>query len=127
MSAVDRAVEAMPFVVAVRLERVKQTPPLAGLRPAIEPIEDRLPWPEFFWQIAPGHAGTAPPQHGLDKVSVILRRTSRTSLRREHRLYLQPLPLLQLRAHHRTRMEHTFRLMERPCSVHSNLRPPRNC
>src|SRR4051794_16033818 len=101
MSAVDCAVETVPFVVAVRLERLKQTPPLPRLRPTVETIEDRLPWPELFRQIAPGDARAAPPQHRLDEVSVILRRTSRTSFRREHRFDLHPLPVLQLRAHHR--------------------------
>src|SRR5690606_1731857 len=42
MSSIERAIHAVPLVIAIRLKRVKQVFPLARLRPALEAIEQRL-------------------------------------------------------------------------------------
>ena len=47
MRSIDRAVYAVPLLIAIRLQCVKQVFPLASLRPAIEAIEHRLPRPEL--------------------------------------------------------------------------------
>src|SRR5690606_34259070 len=42
MSSIERAIHAVPLVIAIRLKRVKQVFPLARLRLALEAIEHRL-------------------------------------------------------------------------------------
>src|SRR5262245_60135507 len=101
MRSVDRAVEAVPLVVAVGLQRLKEPRPLPGLRPAIEPVEDGFPRTELVRQIAPWNASSAPPKDRLDEVPVVFRSSSYTSLRDEDRLDLTPLPLIELPTHHR--------------------------
>jgi hypothetical protein len=71
VSAIDRAVETMPFVVHIGLQGAKQPSPLAALRPAIEPIEDGLPWAKLRWQVAPRHSSPSPPEHRFDEVPII--------------------------------------------------------
>jgi hypothetical protein len=67
VGAVDRAVEAVPFVVAVRLHGLEQAFPAAILGPAIEPIEDGAPWPELIGQIAPWNACPPLPEYSFDE------------------------------------------------------------
>jgi hypothetical protein len=100
MGAVDRAVETMPFVIAVGLESLKEPRPLAELRPTVESIEYRLPRAKLLRQVAPRNARPTPPQHRLDEVAIIFRRSACTSLAQQHRLDLRPVPLFQLRPHH---------------------------
>jgi hypothetical protein len=69
---IDCAVDAVPLVVAIRLHSFEHSLPLTRFRPAIEAIEHRLPRSELVGQIAPWHAGSPPPQHGFDEVSIVL-------------------------------------------------------
>jgi len=101
VSAVDRAVDAVPFVVTIGLQRMKQTTPPAALRPPVESIEHGFPRPEVTRQISPWDSRPAPPQDRFDKVAIVLRRTACSSLRREHRFDLRPLPLIELTSNHR--------------------------
>ncbi len=61
------------------------------LRPAIEAIEDRLPWTEVVGQITPRNTGSTPPRHGFNEVAVVLRRPTSPSLGGEYCLYFCPL------------------------------------
>src|ERR1700744_1434509 len=81
MRTIDRAVEAVPFVVAVRLQRQEQTIPFSGLGPAIKPVEDGLPWTELRREVAPRHAGAAPPQHRFEEAAIIVAWPTRSAFR----------------------------------------------
>ena len=98
---VNRAVYAVPLIVAVGLQALKHPAPLPRLRPSIEPIEHRLPRAELLRQIAPGHPGPPPPQNGLDEFSVVSATSASGSLRLEDRRNPRPLPIVKLPAHHR--------------------------
>src|ERR1700730_5886883 len=96
---IDRAVEAMPFVVDVGPQDTEHPFPLALLRPAIEPIEHRLPRSELGGQVPPRCSRPPPPKHGLDKVSVILTGLAGRVVRLQERLDLRPLLVRELQAH----------------------------
>src|SRR5262245_33065642 len=97
VSAVDRAVDAVPFVVTITLQRFEQRDPLASFGPSVESIEHGFPRSEIVRQVTPWHSSTTPPQHRFDEVPVVLRRASASfSLRDEQRFNLLPLPLVQL-------------------------------
>jgi hypothetical protein len=101
VSAVDRAVDAVPFIVAIGLQCMEQSAPPPGLRPAVESIEHGFPGPEVARQISPRDSRPAPPQDRLDEVAIVLRRPACSALRREHRFDLRPLPLIELTSNHR--------------------------
>jgi hypothetical protein len=86
----------MPFVVDVAPQRGKQAAPLAVLRPAIEPIEYRLPWPELLGQISPRHAGSSPPKHSLDEVPIVAPWLTDSVIAVEESFDLRPLLVAQL-------------------------------
>src|SRR5271165_1827059 len=91
----------MPFVVDIRLQGTKQAVPLAVLRPAVEPIEHRLPGAELLGQVSPRRAGSPPPEHSLDEVSVIPARLPDPVVLHEELLRDQAeavgLPLIEVR------------------------------
>jgi len=97
---VDRAIEAVPFVVRIRPQGFEQSVPSAGLGPPIEAIEHGLPWTEMVGKIPPRYAGTPPPEHRLDEVAIISSRTTCSSLRPQNRSDLRPLPLVELTSNH---------------------------
>jgi hypothetical protein len=72
VGSVNRAVEAMPLVIAIRLKRQKQALPLTSLRPSVETIENGLPRSEVRWEISPWDACAAPPQHRFDESPIII-------------------------------------------------------
>ena len=81
MGPVDRAVEAMPFVVGVAPQGSEESRPPPGHRPTIESVEHRLPRAELRRQIAPRDPSAQPPQHGLDEPAVVLPPPPGASLR----------------------------------------------
>ena len=101
VSSVDRAVDTVPFVVAIRLQSVKQTTPLARLRPPVESIGHGFPGPEVTWKVSPWDSRPTPPQDRLDEVAIVLRRPACSSLCREHGFDLRPLPIIELKSNHR--------------------------
>src|SRR5271166_1130297 len=111
----------MPFVVDIRLQGTKQAVPLAVLRPAVEPIEHRLPGAELLGQVSPRRAGSPPPEHSLDEVSVIPARLPDPVVLHQERSNLRPLRVIELQ---------TYAHPSRPClsrghranfSAHLNL------
>jgi hypothetical protein len=111
---VGSAVQAVPFVVDIRLQRRKQRIPLASLGPAIESIEYRLAGSEAFRQVTPRHPGTSPPKHRLDEVAVVLAPPSGAALCLQNGRDLRPLPLVELRSDHRgPAIEHTGPAMDK--------------
>jgi hypothetical protein len=70
--SMNRAVEAMPLVVAVGLKRQEQALPLASFGPAVEAVEHGLARPEVRWKITPRNACAAPPQYGFDESAIIV-------------------------------------------------------
>jgi hypothetical protein len=96
VGSVDRAVEAMPFVVHVGSQGAKHSVPLAVPRPAIEAIEDRLPRTEFGGQIPPRRARPSPPKDGFDEISVICAWLAHRVVGFQERFDLQPLLVAQL-------------------------------
>ena len=71
MSAIDRAVDAVPLVIVVPTEPFEQALPDTLACPAVEPIEHCLPRTELAGQISPRSACAPPPQHGLHEVTVV--------------------------------------------------------
>src|SRR5204863_9387357 len=124
MGTIDRAVEAVPLIVAIRLERLEQPQPLPPLRPPVKPVEHRFPRTELTRQIAPRYARTAPPQDRLDEVAIVASPAPGSSLGLQHRFDLLPLLISQLCTSHRIQMEHTLAAMEIACGMHSKFRPP---
>ena len=114
MSAVDRAVDAVPFIVAIGLQRMEQSAPPAGLRPPVESIEHGLPGPEVTRQISPWDSRPAPPQDRLDEVAIVLRRPACSRRSRQHRFDLRPLSLSELTSNHRA---HRWNTDSRPWTV----------
>jgi hypothetical protein len=96
MGAIDRAVQALPLVINIRLQCLEQPLPLALLGPAIEPIEHRLPGTKPLWQLSPRHAGSTPPHNRFDEISVVSRWAASSSLARQEALHLSPLPVVHL-------------------------------
>ena len=94
--SVDRAVEAMPFVVHVGLQRAKQPVPLAVLRPAIEPIEHGLPRAELLGQVSPWRSRSPPPKHRFDEVPIIVTGFANRVVGLQEALDLRPLCVVQL-------------------------------
>ena len=92
MGAVDRAVDAVPLVIDVRPKRVEESLPFPILRPAVEPVESRLPWTKIGGKISPRHARTTPPKDRFDEVSVIVWWTTGTTFARQKGFDLRPLP-----------------------------------
>jgi hypothetical protein len=71
------------------------------VRPAREALVHAIPKPEFGRQIAPRAAGARDPQHCLNKLSVVLARTSRvTGFTGQHRLKTLPLVITQPLTNH---------------------------
>src|SRR3954462_8341603 len=93
---IDRAVEAMPLVVALGLQRQEHTPSFACLRPPVEAIEHGLPRSELRWKVAPQNPRATPPQHRFDKVAVVRSRPSGSPLGLQKSVDLGPLPLRKL-------------------------------
>ena len=91
VGAVDRAVQAVPFVIGIGPQGLEQAHPLASLRPAVKAVEHGLPWPELVRQIAPRNACTSPPQHRLDEAAVVCARAPSSRLRGQHCLHPNPL------------------------------------
>jgi len=79
--SINRAVKAMPLVVAVGLKRQEQALPLASFRPAIEAVEHGLPWSEVRWKITPRNACATPPQDRFDESTIIVCRPASPAFR----------------------------------------------
>ena len=71
MGADDGRVEDQPLQVGV-LQGLEQQPPGALPGPAVETLPDGVPVAEAFGQVAPGDAGSGPPQDGVDEEAVVL-------------------------------------------------------
>ena len=71
MSAIDRAVDAVPLIVVVLTERFEQTLPDTPACPAVEAIEHRLPRAKIARQISPRSARTPPPQYRFHEVAIV--------------------------------------------------------
>jgi hypothetical protein len=94
--SVDRAVEAMPLIVAVGLKRQEQTLPLSSSRPPVEAVEHGLPRPEVRWKITPRNASAAPPQYRFDESPIIVCRPAGAAFRLQKQVDLRPLRLREL-------------------------------
>jgi hypothetical protein len=113
VSAVDRAVETVPFVVGIGLHPLKETMPLTRLGPSVKSIEHRLPRPKLFGQIAPRNTRSPPPQDCLNELAIILRWPPSSTLRLPYRSDLRPRPFVQLASNHPGRaIEHNRHTME---------------
>jgi len=91
VGSIHRAIQAVPFVVAIGLERLQQAIPLASLRPPIEPIEHCLPRTQFRWQVTPGNPCPPPQQHSLDEVPIVVAPPPHASL--DPKKCFDPAPL----------------------------------
>jgi hypothetical protein len=100
VSAVDRRIHAVPLVVGFGLQRAQQAVPLPVLCPPVKPVEHRLPRPKVLRQVSPWHARPPPPQHCLDKSSVVFRWATGASLPIEKTPDLRPLSVVELRSNH---------------------------
>src|SRR5688572_30179260 len=108
MSAIDRAVDAVPLVVGVLTKCFEHTLPDPLACPAVEAIEHGLPGAKVAGKISPRSACTPPPQYRLHEVAIVPPRPSGAFPHAQCCLDLLPLPLIQLQANHRGHpMEHT--------------------
>ena len=65
------AVEDQPLQVGV-LQLLEDPEPDALGGPAIEPLPHRVPLAEALGDVAPGGAGLADPEHGIDEETIVL-------------------------------------------------------
>jgi hypothetical protein len=86
--SVNRAVEAMPLVVAIRLKRQEQTLPLASFRPSVEAVEHGLPRSEVRWKITPWNACAAPPKYRFDESTIVVCRPASSAFRLQKKVDL---------------------------------------
>jgi len=112
MCSVDRAVDAVPLIVPVCLQCLKQSGPRALLRPPIKPVEHRLLWPKLRWEISPWNARPPPPQDGFHELPIVISPATWAPLVSQDRSELRPLPVVQLESNHRLPMEHRRHPME---------------
>src|SRR5262249_58789947 len=71
VGTVDGAVEAVPFVITVALQRFEQAPPPAASGPAIKSIEDRLPRPKLGGHVSPCNPSAPPPKNRFNEVPIV--------------------------------------------------------
>src|SRR5688572_19046487 len=76
MSAIDRAVDAVPLVVGVLTKCFEHTLPDPVACPAVEAIEHGLPGAKVAGKISPRSACTPPPQYRLHEVAIVPPRPS---------------------------------------------------
>src|SRR5688500_5139389 len=115
MSAIDRAVDAVPLIVGVLTKWCEQTLPETLACPTVEPVEYGLPGAKVTGKISPRSACTPPPQYRLHEVAIVPPRPSGAFPHAQRCFDPLPLPLIQLQAHHLGRpMEHTGGSMESP-------------
>src|SRR5204863_5576309 len=71
MGTIDRAVEAVPLIVAICLERLEQPQPLPPLRPPVKPVEHRFSTNRTHSAdratVRPYGATTRPPRRSCDR------------------------------------------------------------
>jgi hypothetical protein len=102
----DGAVDEGVLEIGVASHRIEKRLENARLRPSAEAPELGVPVAESRWQVTPGGPGANPPEHGLRKKPIVLRRCTRIAgFPWQIRLKSLPQPI----RHHK------------PLLVHSNL------
>ena len=99
--SIDRAVDAVPLIVPVCLQCLKQPGPRTLLRPPIKPVKNRLPRPKLCWEISPWNARPPPPQDGFHKLPIVISSATWAPPFCQDRSDLPPLPIVQLESNHR--------------------------
>ena len=128
MSAIDRAVDAVPLIVGVLTKCFEQTLPDTLACPTVEPVEHGLPGSKVAGKISPRRACTPPPQYRFYEVAIVTPRTPGAFPHAQRCFDPLPLPLIQLQVYHRGHpMEHTRDSMESPlfCALRRSARPAR--
>ena len=101
MSAIDRAVDAVPLIVGVLTKCFEQTLPDTLACPTVEPVEHGLPGAKVAGKISPRRACTPPPQDRFHEVAIVTPRTPGAFPHAQRCFDPLPLPLIQVQAHHR--------------------------
>ena len=115
------AVDDHPLQVRV-LEGLEDPYPHPFFGPAIKPLPDRSPRPQPLGQVAPGSAGLADPEDGVDKETVVFGGDAGVAgLAREYIFDAFPVLVLDLVAAHRSTP--VAKLRGEPCP--SCSKPPR--
>ena len=129
MSAINRAVDAVPLVVGLLTKCFEQTLPDTFACPAVEAIEHGLPRAKIARKIPPRSARTPPPQYRFHEVAIVSPRPPGALPPAQRCFDLLPPPLIQLQANHGGRpMEHTLDSMESlllSVPSETSARPPR--
>ena len=95
MHSIRRAVEALPLVINICFQMMKQSFPLFCLGPTIETVEHGLPWTKFLGKVAPRDAGSTPPQYSFQEIAVITTMAAGTGIVRQKRGNFIPLPVIK--------------------------------